>query len=443
MPDSNTTWNWKVLLADDDPSFHKVGRSTLNGIVFDKHQIETFSSHDYDSTCLFLNENPDTALVILDFCMDEANTGLLVINYIRNQLQNKQIRILLHTSNAQFESESMALEQYAISGFLSKLNATPNQLLTKSQLALRSFSDIRNVQKSAQTNTELEKEISINTRQLLDLSAKMQGEIHKRKKTEQQLTTFNDQLEKEVLKRTQAAKKAENEAIKASNAKTEFLSRMSHELRTPLNAILGFSQLLMADPLITNNERQNESVEQIHIAGNHLLYLVSEILDLSRIEAGKLSVNIDAIDVISVIDNCITTMLPSAGNRNITIELNSPQQLWLMGDHVRVKQVVLNILSNAIKYGPENDAIHIQAFIQNDMAVIEVKDNGPGISEKMQEFLYTPFERCQNSESDVEGTGVGLAITKRLMDLMQGEIAFENLTPKGCLFTLSFPTAQI
>lgn len=136
-------------------------------------------------------------------------------------------------------------------------------------------------------------------------------------------------------------------------------------------------------------------------------------------------------------------MLPSAGNRNITIELNSPQQLWLMGDHVRVKQVVLNILSNAIKYGPENDAIHIQAFIQNDMAVIEVKDNGPGISEKMQEFLYTPFERCHNSESDVEGTGVGLAITKRLMDLMQGEIAFENLTPKGCLFTLSFPTAQI
>ena len=432
-----------MLLADDDPTFHKIGHSTLNGIVFDKHQIETFSSHDYESTCLFLKENPDTALVVLDIYMDEANTGLQVIDYIRNQLRNNEVRILLNSSSSQIESESVALDQYAISGFLSKVDATPSDLLTKSKLALRSYSDIRNIQKLAQTNTELEKEISINTRQLLDLSTKMQGEIHKRKETEKQLTTFNEQLEKEVLKRTKAAKEAEHEAIKASNAKTEFLSRMSHELRTPLNAILGFSQLLMADPLIIGNERQNESVEQINTAGKHLLYLVSEILDLSRIEAGKLSVNIDALDVISIINNCITAMLPSADNRSITMELTSPEQLWLLGDHVRVKQVVFNILSNAIKYGPENDVIHIQALIQGDIAVIKVKDNGAGISEKMQEFLYTPFERGQNSESDVEGTGVGLAITKQLMDLMQGEIAFENLTPKGCLFTLSFPKAHI
>ena len=431
-------------MADDDPTFHKIGHAKLNGVRFDNHEIETFTSHDEQSTCLFLKENPDTAVVVLDIHMDDSTSGHKVIEYIRNDLKNNEIRILLHSADENIESEDSALELYAISGYLSKGSLPPNLLITKVKQALRSYDDIRHIQKLAQSNTALEKEVAINTRQLLDLSAKMQIEILKRKDSESRLQEFNEQLEAEVLKRTQAAQEAQQKAINASQAKTEFLSRMSHELRTPLNAILGFSQLLLSPKASTLDTRQQESIDQISIAGKHLLYLVSEILDLSKIEAGKLTVNIDGLDIIPIINNCITTLLSSAKHRNIRMTLvDPPDQLWLMGDHVRTKQVVLNILSNAIKYGPENDEIQIHALIHEDNGLITVQDNGAGISEKMQEFLYTPFERCENSESDVEGTGVGLAITKKLIELMHGHVGFENLTPKGCRFTLTFPKVQI
>ncbi len=440
LPKSSTTWNWKVLLADDDPLFHKIGKALLGGIEFDGHIIETFTSHDYQSTCLFLRENPDTALVVLDVYMDDPTTGYRVIEYVRNELQNNELRILLHTGDANIESEETALDKYAISGYLSKLNGDHQQLLIKAKLAIRSYHDIRHIQHLSHKNSELEKEVQVRMRQLLDLSTKLQVEAISRKQAQENLKIMNDNLEVEIKKRTQDAESAKEEAIKASQAKTEFLSRMSHELRTPLNAILGFSQLLLADKKTQASERQVESVEQISIAGKHLLYLVSEILDLSRIEAGKLKVNLDGLDLVPIINDCITSMRQTAKGRNISLEFNdSEENLWVMADGIRVKQTVLNLISNAIKYGPSDDKIEVSAVVNQEFVHVKVKDNGKGVNPSMQEFLFKPFERCKNTELDVEGTGVGLTITKELMELMKGKIQYENQQPTGCEFTLSYP----
>ena len=443
LPQSNSSWNWKVLLADDDPLFHKIGHALLDGIEFDGHRIETFTSHDYASTCLFIKENPDTALVVLDVYMDDATTGYKVIEYVRNQLQNNELRILLHTGDTNIKSEEIALEKYAISGFLSKLNGDHQQLIIKAKLAIRSYGDIRHIQNLSHKNTELEKEVQVRMRQLLDLSAKLQAEVMSRKQAQENLKEMNNTLELEVEKRTQDAEAEKEKAIKASTAKTEFLSRMSHELRTPLNAILGFSQLLMADKKTQASERQIESVEQITIAGKHLLYLVSEILDLSRIEAGKLKVNIDGLDVVPIINDCVTSMEQTAKGRNIRLTFTEKSDnLWVMADGIRVKQTVLNLISNAIKYGPPDDEVVVNAVANGQYVHVTVRDNGKGVNPAMQEFLFKPFERCKNTELDVEGTGVGLTITKELMELMKGKIDYENQQPSGCEFTLSYPKVK-
>ncbi len=433
-------WNWKVLLADDDVLFHKIGRALLDGVEFDKHNIEIFTSHDYQSTCNFLNENPDTALLILDMYMDDADTGYRVIEYVRHELKNNELRILLHTGDTTIESEGTALDKYAISGYLNKSKADNSQLLIKAKLAIRSYRDIRHIQSLSHKNTELEKEIKVRMRQLLDVSAKLQTEVISRKQAQESLKGINENLELEVSRRTQDAESAKEEAIKASQAKSDFLSRMSHELRTPLNAILGFSQLLQADKQCQAQPRQQESVEQISIAGKHLLYLISEILDLSSIEAGKLKVNIDALDVVAVINDCVASMEQVAKASNITLGFSqSSESIWIMADGVRVKQTILNILSNAIKYGPNDEEVVIRVQANGGYIEVAFIDAGLGISTEVQEYVFKPFECGVKTESSVEGAGVGLAITKKLMELMNGKIVFKTLKPVGCEFILFYP----
>ncbi|MCK5071316.1 MAG: PAS domain S-box protein, partial [Desulfocapsa sp.] len=240
--------------------------------------------------------------------------------------------------------------------------------------------------------------------------------------------------------------KQAREAAEASNkAKSDFLSRMSHELRTPLNAINGFSEILLRkNKKHTLDERQTDQVIQINTAGKHLLELINEILDLSRIESGQLTATIEPVVVADMVRDCIALIGSLALETGISIEVEkSIDQLpAILADRTRIKQVLLNLLSNAIKYNRPQGTVSISGKLGGNIVSLLVKDSGIGISEKQIDKLFIPFTRLGQDKSGIEGTGIGMTITKQLVELMKGSLKVESEVGIGSTFIVNLPLAE-
>lgn len=227
------------------------------------------------------------------------------------------------------------------------------------------------------------------------------------------------------------------EAERANTAKSEFLSRMSHELRTPLNAILGFGQLLQADSSMSLDQQEN--AQEIVGAGAHLLRLVNEVLDLSKVENGHLDLELKSIVPMPLIESCVSQIKPLANKRRVTIRVLPIQGGSVLADEMRLKQVMINLLSNAIKYNRDGGWIGIGFEQQASQFRIKVMDSGIGIPLHLQERLFQPFERMVSAYHAAEGTGIGLALAKQLMEAMAGQIGYESLPEGGSCFWIELP----
>lgn len=241
--------------------------------------------------------------------------------------------------------------------------------------------------------------------------------------------------QRQIQERLQAAKR---KAEEANRSKSEFLSRMSHELRTPMNGILGFGQLLKLSPL---QSRQHQNVDRILKAGNHLLDLINEVLDLSKVEAGALNLSLEPVRLIHIIDETLELTQSLAKEKAITISVDAsiPKDLHLKADRQRIKHVLLNLVSNAIKYNVEHGAVLLKAQPKADKIwSIQVADTGLGIPEDQRPHVFVPFERLEATNSDIEGTGLGLALSQKLVQAMNGKIGLHANKPQGCVFWLEF-----
>ena len=282
-------------------------------------------------------------------------------------------------------------------------------------------------------------------------------DITDRKKAENEVKTLNEKLELRVKERTieleqsltlltkenKERKKAEEKAYKASEAKSDFLSRMSHELRTPMNAILGFGQILQME-LDKLDESQQASVQEIMKAGEHLLNLLDEVLDLTEIDAGQLVVTIEEIKLDEVVKQCISTMQPLLDTHQLKLnDYLSDKGYVLHADSDRLKQVLLTLLSNAVKYNSENGTITIEGeVIEEQRLRISITDTGEGLTETEITKLFTSFERL-NTQFNVEGVGIGLVIAKSLVELMGGSIGVESTPGEGSTFWVEIALANI
>jgi PAS domain S-box-containing protein len=264
-------------------------------------------------------------------------------------------------------------------------------------------------------------------------------DITERKRTESELVGHREQLEELVRIRTLALETAKDDAERANRAKSEFLSRMSHELRTPMNAILGFGQILEMESLTGN---QKESVSEILHAGQHLLVLINELLDLSRIEAGRLDMLLEPVNLATVTNTALKLVSAIIKEQNISIHnrLEGSTHHYAVADNVRLRQVLVNLLSNAAKYNRPDGHIRIACDAPDSEHLrVSITDSGPGIPPEKQASLFKPFERLGAEFSEIEGTGIGLALSKQLIELMGGTIGMASTPGEGTTFWFDLP----
>lgn len=244
------------------------------------------------------------------------------------------------------------------------------------------------------------------------------------------------QAEERVLQAKEAAETA-------NRAKSQFLSSMSHELRTPMNAILGFSQLFDFEDNLTDSQRQN--VREIRKAGQHLLRLINDVLDLAKIESGKLTLSLEPVLPSRVVEECIRLLQSLADERGITIirDLGGLDNVYLYADSVRLQQVILNLLSNAIKYNRDEGRVTIRFVApDNDSITLQVHDTGYGIAKTQYEQVFEPFNRLGAEQSNTEGSGVGLVITRQLAEMMGGSLDFHSELGEGSCFSITLKRVE-
>jgi GAF domain-containing protein len=226
----------------------------------------------------------------------------------------------------------------------------------------------------------------------------------------------------------------------ASQHKSEFLANMSHELRTPLNAVIGFSEVLRDRMFGDLNDKQEEYLNDIHASGQHLLSLINDILDLSKIEAGRMELELTDVHLPSALDNAMTLMRERAGRHSIALHMHvDPQVGYVHADERKIKQVVLNLLSNAIKFTPEGGRIELRATRGDGVVEVAVSDTGVGIAPEDQEAVFEEFRQVGTTAKKVEGTGLGLALSRKFIELHGGRIWVDSQVGTGSTFTLTIP----
>jgi len=263
-------------------------------------------------------------------------------------------------------------------------------------------------------------------------------DITERKQAEEALQEAHDQLEDKVAQRTKELQKANLKLQELDHLKSMFIASMSHELRTPLNSIIGFTGIMLQEMSGEVNKEQRKQLSLVKNSANHLLALITDIIDISKIEAGKVELVIEEFNLADLIQEVNGSFKVAVNEKNLKLSLEMPKRLIIKTDERRTKQVIMNFISNALKFTDRGE-IKIKVIQKDEIVEISVKDSGIGIKEEDMDKLFKTFSRITTKDKLEEGTGLGLYLSKKIAHLLGGDITAESELGKGSIFTLALP----